>query len=669
MCGIAGIWDSRPARLIAEIAAGMGARLAHRGPDDSGLWLDRLNGVALAHRRLSIIDLSPAGHQPMESSDRRYVITYNGELYNFRALRAEVERDDQGLRWRSSCDTEVILEAVRVWGIDTALRRFNGMFAFAVWDRSSCVLTLARDRLGEKPLFYGYQQGSFVFCSELKALGGLPGWTPQISEDGLELYFRFGSVPGPTSIVKGIHKLKPGCYVQISANGLAAEEVPPPVAYWSLYEIAACQYTGQWQRDEGEYVRELERTLNLAVGRQLVSDVPVGALLSGGIDSSIVVSMMQRNSSRRVQTYTVAFYEDAFSEGAYAREVARYLGTDHTELFVTASDALDVITKLPEIYDEPLSDTSQIPTYLVAQLASRYVKVCLSGDGGDELFGGYNRHVWGARLQRAVRFFSPELRQTITARLGGYLSRMRSERVGAARLFGAIGVERAQKVLNALSSASAEDVYLNLVSHWNPGDTPLLNHKARDVRPASWHDFGDAVRTMMFADAMSYMPDDVLVKLDRAAMATSLETRAPMLDKDVVELAYSIPARRHIGWLTGKKLLRSVLYRQVPRKLVDRPKAGFHLPIADWLRGPLRDWVEDLISSRSMALHGLLDEERVQRTWREHLSGRRDFHAAIWDILTFQSWWTAYRQDAGGPSLEHAAKDLPGASMLRSAKA
>jgi asparagine synthase (glutamine-hydrolysing) len=408
-----------------------------------------------------------------------------------------------------------------------------------------------------------------------------------------------------------------------------------------LYDVAVRPSYRERVVSDREFVDRLDQALSAAVRRQLVSDAPIGALLSGGIDSSTIVSMMQRNATNRVQTYTVAFYEDEFSEGAYAREVARYLGTDHTELFVTASDALDVIPKIPEIYDEPLSDTSQIPTYLVAQLASRYVKVCLSGDGGDELFGGYNRHRWGTRLQRVVKMFSPHYRQAMTRGLTQVLSKVGTLRNGQTPWLGAIAIERMQKIAEALSSRDAEDVYLNLVSHWKFDDTPLAHASGRE-RSSGWRDLGDPAATMMYSDAMWYLPDDVLVKLDRAAMATSLETRAPMLDKDVVELAYSIPARRHIGMLAGKRLLRSVLYRHVPRKLVDRPKAGFHLPIAEWLRGPLRGWVEHLISRGNIDLHGLLDFGIVQRRWQEHLSGQRDWHSAIWDIVTFQAWWLAY---------------------------
>jgi asparagine synthase (glutamine-hydrolysing) len=643
MCGIAGIWDPSRTIDVASAAGGMGARLSHRGPDDSGVWVDERASVALAHRRLSIIDLSAAGHQPMESSNGQFVISYNGELYNFKELKSEVEKEDPDLRWRSNSDTEVILEAVRLWGIKSALRKFNGMFAFALWDRATRVLALARDRVGEKPLYYGFQRNCFVFCSELKALGGLEQWAPEVSMGGLELYFRFGCVTGQASIVKGISKLSAASYLEISMNEARTGSLRQPMPYWSLYDVAARPSAAGRSRSDHELVDQLDRALSAAVRRQLVSDAPIGALLSGGIDSSTIVSMMQRNSSNRVQTYTVAFYEDEFSEGAYAREVARHLGTDHTELFVTASDALDVVPKIPEIYDEPLSDTSQIPTYLVAQLASRYVKVCLSGDGGDELFGGYNRHRWGTRLQRVVKMFSPHYRHAMTRGMTQVLSKIGTLGNGQTQWLGAIAVERLQKIAEALSSRDAEDVYLNLVSHWKSGETPLAA-RGRGMPSSGWRDLGDPAATMMYSDAMWYLPDDVLVKLDRAAMATSLETRAPMLDKDVVELAYSIPARRHIGLLAGKRLLRSVLYRHVPKNLVDRPKAGFHLPIAEWLRGPLRDWVEHLISRSNIDLHGLLDFGIVQQRWQEHLSGQRDWHSAIWDIVTFQAWWLAYCQ-------------------------
>jgi asparagine synthase (glutamine-hydrolysing) len=656
MCGIAGIWGPNGTIDVGAIATLMGSRLLHRGPDDSGVWVDETARLALAHRRLSIIDLTAAGHQPMESSDARYVISYNGEIYNFKDLKSEIESLDSKLRWRSTSDTEVMLEAIRLWGISTALTKFEGMFGFALWDRASRVLTLARDRLGEKPVYYGYHRGSFVFCSELKAFAALPQWSPKISPDALELYFQFGCVPGPVSIFDGVSKLGAGCYLEISINDLRAQSSPEPVSYWRLYNAAARPTYRHGHLSDSEFLYRLERTLSDAVRRQLVSDAPIGALLSGGIDSSTVVAMMQRHSSTRVQTYTVAFYEDEFSEGAYARAVARYLGTDHTELFVTPGDALEVIPKLPGIYDEPLSDTSQIPTYLVAQLASRYVKVCLSGDGGDELFGGYNRHVWGPRLQRVVKMLSPSFRRTIAQRIAQVLSRVGRERDNRSRWVSTIGFERLQKVVDALSSHEPEDVYFNLVRHWS-GSTPLAQSRPKLGRPPTWCDLGDPLSTMMYSDAMWYLPDDVLVKLDRAAMATSLETRAPMLDKDVVELAYSLPTRRHIGMLHGKRLLRSMLYRHLPKTLVDRPKAGFHVPIAEWLRGPLRDWVEDLISKASLDLHGLLKYGTVQQCWREHLNGQRDWSSAIWDVVTFQSWWTTtFRSRSPAPLVVDVAK-------------
>jgi asparagine synthase (glutamine-hydrolysing) len=605
--------------------------LSHRGPDDSGVWIDPRSCVALGHRRLSIIDLSPSGHQPMLSSDGRYAITYNGELYNYKTLRAQLDGMGTGVNWRSESDTEVVLEAIRILGLQSALRLFVGMFAFALWDCAKRELHLARDRLGEKPLYYGWVGSAFCFASEIKALQRVSGWEGELDKESVGLYFRYGFVPAPSSIFKNIKKLEPGSYLTLSTVDIRSREIPKRNRYWEIPAAASSLLVQPFKHGYKDLVTVLERLMIQSVGRQLVADVPVGAFLSGGIDSSSVVAIAQELSSRRVQTYTVSFHEQAYSEGQYARAVAQHLGTDHTELYVTAVDAIEVVPDLPTIYDEPMSDPSQIPTYLVSKLASRYVKVCLSGDGGDEMFGGYNRHIWGSRLPRWFSCLPADRRKRLVAIVLNYLG---------GKGYSAIG--RLQKLGDALAAADARESYMALITHWK-GDEQLFvsDCDTTSVSPP-WDTSTDPRRAMMRADSLWYLPDDILVKLDRASMAVSLETRVPFLDHDLVEFASQIPVNANIGLMTGKRLLRQVLHKRVPAHLVDRPKMGFGLPIDQWLRGPLRDWVEHLISPIQLAHHGLLRETVVDEKWRQHLSCTRDWSTQLWDVLTFQAWYERY---------------------------
>jgi asparagine synthase (glutamine-hydrolysing) len=644
MCGIAGIvHPARERRIdIAGVTRGMTLRLAHRGPDDHGVWADEEAGIALGHRRLAIIDPSPAGHQPMLSSDGRFAISFNGELYNYRELRKELDLAGAGAVWRSDSDTEVVLEAIRFWGLGKALSRFIGMFAFAVWDKASRTLLLARDRVGEKPLYYGWLGPAFCFASELKAFQGVPDWNRRIDGESAGLFFRLGYVPAPKSIYLGVRKLEPGCYLSLSREDCSRTLFPETRRYWSLPHPEPSAGQPAPGHDSAYFERALEEHLAVAVRRQLVADVPVGALLSGGVDSSTIVALAQSMASQRMQTYTVAFHESAHSEGHYARAIANHLGTDHTELYVTPLDALKVVPQLPAIYDEPLSDPSQIPTFLVSKLASRYVKVCLSGDGGDELFGGYNRHIWGSRIPSWLAWFPPHARQRFVDAALEWFARSRFHRPdGQGGAVTASTMGQLQKLGSAIAASTPKDAYLSLTSHWKAEERILRNPVDVDAFAQAWDPGRDPVREMLFMDASSYLPGDILVKLDRATMAVGLEARAPYLDHELVEFASTIPIRENVGLTTGKKLLRKVLYGKVPKQLVDRPKMGFSLPLDHWLRGPLRSWVESMISSHSLSRHGLLREDIVRARWDEHLAGRRDHGTALWDVITFQSWYEA----------------------------
>ncbi len=639
MCGIAGFIDpsrASDAEDLAATASVMAHCLAHRGPDDQGVWTDADSGVAFGHRRLSIIDLSPEGHQPMLSADGRWVVAFNGEIYNFTRLRPELEA--RGHTFRGHSDTEVLLAAVSDWGVEGALGRFNGMFAIALWDRSERRLWLARDRMGEKPLYYGSAGGVFLFASELKALHQHPAFDASVDRDALALFFRYGYVPAPHCIYAGIRKLEPGCLMSFRPGDGA---VPSVRSYWSLREVAE---RGAAERGAaGEKLEELESVLSDAVGLRMTADVPLGALLSGGIDSSTVVALMQAQSSRPVRTFTIGFREAGYDEAGYAREVARHLGTDHTELYVSPQDALDVIPLLPEIYDEPFADSSQIPTYLVSQLARRHVTVALSGDGGDELFLGYDRYRWAGRLWQLHRSAPAAVRRGAVRALSwrgpGDWDRLAARAAGLLRRPPARVGDRLHRLSGLLEATSALDLYAGLMTHW--ADPPVLGAGAPDARltdPAERADLPLLVDQVAYLDGISYLPDDILAKVDRASMAVSLEARIPLLDHRVVEQAWRIPpaAKSHRG--RTKWPLRRVLARHVPEAMVDRPKMGFGVPVGDWLRGPLRDWAESLLDERRLAADGYLQPGPVRDVWRRHLEGRAADQHLLWDVLMFQAW-------------------------------
>lgn len=646
MCGIAGAFGGPG--VDTAVVQRMTRALAHRGPDDEGAWVDSDAGIGLGHRRLSIVDLSPAGHQPMISPSGRYVITFNGEIYNHAELRAELLAQRHEVAWRGHSDTETLLAGFDAWGIKATLQRAGGMFAFGVWDTQERALTLARDRIGEKPLYYGRQGGPkspFLFASELKALTQHPAFERAIDREALGLLVRYINVPAPLSIYRGISKLLPGTMLTLPPG----ESEPLVEEYWSGAEIARAGVANPIDMDADSARDELERILEQAVGRQMMSDVPLGAFLSGGIDSSTVVALMQKLSSRPVKTFTIGFRESDYNEAEHAKAVARHLGTDHTELYVTPGETIDVIPRLPAIYDEPFADSSQIPTHLIAALARQEVTVALSGDGGDELFGGYDRYLFTTGLWQKIagipislRLAASRLLTMVTASAwnsfgnaaGGLLPRS----IGSRRLG-----EKVHKGAIMLSSETLDQLYDGMLSLWrNPSELVIgAPSESLSTMNGSARLSGlGGVERMMAQDMLGYLANDILVKVDRAAMAVSLETRVPLLDPEVVEFAWRLPLPFKIRGNRTKWLLRQVLYRHVPAELLERPKMGFGVPIDSWMRGPLRDWVEALIDERRLREQGFFHPKVIRKAWDEHLAGRAN-QFKLWSVLMFQAWLEA----------------------------
>jgi asparagine synthase (glutamine-hydrolysing) len=657
MCGITGFLTAESSALgqLETLAISMALEIQHRGPDDSGVWADVQEGIALGHRRLSIVDLSVAGHQPMHSASGRYVLAFNGEIYNHQLIRAELEKahnsspfyDNECAKsyWRGHSDTESLLAGFEAWGIEETLKKTVGMFAIALWDRVERRLTLARDRLGEKPLFYGWVRGAFVFGSELKALRAYPGFENSICRDALALYLQHSAVPAPYSIYKDIFKLEPGCVVSVDASCLLRKTVKAE-PYWLLVDAARKGLAAPIQ-SETEAVAALDSALSEAVAIQAVADVPLGAFLSGGVDSSTIVALMQSQSSRPVQTFTVGFDEDGFDESPHALAVALHLGTEHHAIRVTAAHARAVIPQLPSIYDEPFADSSQIPTYLVSKAARQQVTVALSGDAGDELFGGYNRYFWGQRIWRRVGWMPHLLRlyvgegiQQIPASAWDAAGRVLPGTNRVVRLG-----DKAHKLAHRLKTVeNLDDLYRSLVTEW-PQVVDLVRGAGRlptklDNRSLVAGMF-EAEHRMMMWDTLTYLPDDILTKVDRAAMSVGLETRVPFLDHRVVELAWRLPLHMKIRGGQGKWALRQVLYKYVPRELIERPKAGFGIPLAQWLRGPLREWAEELLNEARLEREGYFNAKIIRQIWKEHLSGRHDWISRLWSVLMFQAWLEA----------------------------
>lgn len=643
MCGITGFWGiGAEEGQMSLLAKRMTDCIRHRGPDDEGIWADGALGVGLGFRRLAILDLTAEGHQPMLSASGRFVMIFNGEVYNYLRFRPELEA--LGHHFRGHSDTEVMLAAFEEWGVAPAVQRFIGMFAIAVWDRQERSLQLIRDRLGIKPVYYGWSRGSFLFGSELKALRAHPDFDAEIDRDALALFFRHNYIPTPKTIYRAFRKLTPGTILTLHGAG---DKGAAPQAYWSAREVAEGGVQEPFRGSEEAAAEELEALLLDSVGLRMIADVPLGAFLSGGIDSSTVVALMQAQSSQPVRTFTIGFQEDEYDEAADARNVARHLETEHTELYVTPAEAREVIPLLPSMYDEPFADSSQIPTYLISRLARQHVTVSLSGDGGDELFGGYNRYLWGRELWGRMspypgwlrRIGASSLRLLPPAAWDGLAQMLRPILPGPLRQK-QVGV-KVHKLAGVVGAPSPEALYLDLVSHWQePTEIVSSGQEPPTVLTDSerWARLPDFTQRMMFLDLISYLPDDILTKVDRASMAVSLEARVPLLDHRVVEFAWRLPLEYKIQGSSGKHLLRQVLYRYVPRALVERPKMGFGVPIDSWLRGPLRGWAEDLLDPDLLQRQGYLRADPIREKWVEHQSGRRNWQYLLWDVLMFQAW-------------------------------
>lgn len=643
MCGIAGFLSPAAIDSLYAHAAlhAMTDVLTHRGPDDGGRWVDPDAGIALGHRRLSIVDLSPNGHQPMHSASGRWVISYNGEIYNFQELRRDLVA--RGCKFRGHCDTEVLLSAVETWGVNGALQRFNGMFAFALWDRHDRVLHLVRDRPGEKPLYYGWMGDTLLFASELKSLRAHGAFQPEIDRNAVALFLRLAYIPAPHSIFRGVYKLTPGTVLSIPAARIGNRPSPKP--YWSALDTVERARSNPFTGTVDDAVEQLDELLRDAVKMRMEADVPLGAFLSGGIDSSTVVSMMQAQSSRPVKTFTIGFVESRYDEARFAAPVARHLGTDHTELCVTPAEAQTVIPRLPMLYDEPFADPSQIPTFLVSELARREVTVSLSGDAGDELFGGYNRYTWGKRIWEKIGWTPRPVRQLAARALTSVSP------PGWASLFRALGPvlprgirersDRVHKLASALAAPSAEALYIQLASQWqDPAAVVLGSTEPPTILTdeGQWPGMSEIIEHMMFVDTVTYLPDDILAKVDRATMGVSLEGRLPFLDHRVIDFAWRLPLAWKVRGTEGKWLLRKVLYRYVPPALIERPKMGFGVPIGTWLRGALREWADALLDEKRLRDDGLVDATLVRAKWHAHLSGEFDYQYLLWPVLMLQAW-------------------------------
>jgi asparagine synthase (glutamine-hydrolysing) len=648
MCGITGFLHTsfHPDQWSHELFK-MAKTMIHRGPDDEGVWFDSNVGVGLAHRRLAIIDLSREGHQPMTSISGRYVIVYNGEIYNFQLLRKSLKNEN--IQWRSHSDTEVILAAIESWGIETAVKHCIGMFAFALWDKKERILYLCRDRIGIKPLYYALIKNGMVFGSELKALKAHQDFEPIIDRNALALYLRYNCIPAPYCIFQNSWKLMPGHILKISANSLRKKkELPKSFSYWSASNIveAGKREPVKYTTAE-EAIERLEDKLFDAVKMRMISDVPLGCFLSGGVDSSTVASLMQKQSNQPIKTFTIGFHDIRYNEAKYAKAVANILGTEHTELYVSIDDAIDVIPNLPTLYDEPFSDSSQIPTFLLSKLTRLHVTVCLSGDGGDEIFGGYNRHFLWQSIWQKTKWMPMHLKKLISCgmkkispntwdKILQNLMFLSPERFK----FGMSG-DRIHKLSEVIDSQSPEMIYKTLISHWKEPEKIVINgsEPMTVIAKCNYHPtISEFTHQMMYFDLITYLPDDILTKIDRASMGVSLEARVPILDHRVVEFVWRLPLSMKVFNNQGKWILRQILYKYVPKELIERPKMGFAIPIDAWLRGPLRDWAETILDENRLKQEGFFDPKPIRNKWEEHLSGKLNWQYDLWDVLMFQSW-------------------------------
>lgn len=622
MCGFTGFFrpPGESTHVLTQWGDVMNHALWHRGPDDGGVWVDHAVAIVLASRRLAIRDLSPAGHMPMTSHCGRYVIAYNGEIYNFLDIRHDLEKDGQS--FVSHSDTEVLLEACALWGVERALTQMNGMFSFALWDKKERALTLVRDRLGVKPLYYGWFRNSFLFGSELKAMHAFPGFTGTLDRSSIRLFLRLGYIPGPHTIYENFFKLPPGHLLTVSADRKQAAPIP----YWDVQHIVRSGIQDSFVGDIREAADETDRLLRDSIRMRMVADVPVGAFLSGGIDSSLVVAMMQAQATSTVKTFTIGFAEDSHNEAAYARQVAQHLGTDHTELYLSPKEAQDIIPLLPGIYDEPFADPSQIPTFLVSRLARQSVTVSLSGDGGDELFGGYKEYVLGAQRMKLLQQLPSAVRALIKS---------------VARGMEGLSKRQFRKIAELMDITTAEAMHRYHASQWMwPQDliSDVGEHATAFTDPNLFVTARNDIERMMYVDLVTYLQEDLLTKLDRASMAVSLEAREPLLDYRFVEFAWRLPLDFKIQQEQGKRILRTVLARYIPPRLFERPKMGFGLPLGKWLRGPLRPWCEELLNSTKLHQQGIFNPAPVYEAWAEHIQGKRNRATELWGVLMFQAW-------------------------------
>ncbi len=654
MCGITGIinLDTFTMESLRKICLQMTNSLRHRGPDDAGAWTDSQGLVALGHRRLSILDLSPEGHQPMLSATGRFVISYNGEVYNYIDIRKRLEELGQAPIFGGHSDTEVMLAAIEAWGLEKAVQEFNGIFAFAIWDQKESRLSLVRDRVGVKPLYYGWAGKSFVFGSELKSLRQHPHFDNRIDRRVLALYFRHNYIPAPHSIYEKVFKLEPGKILTISSDARRLDKLSPlqSKTYWSAQKIWRGGALNSWQGDERTAVDSLETILVDAVKSQMISDVPLGAFLSGGIDSSVVTALMQSSSSQPVKTFSIGFHEAGYNEAVFAKNIADYLGTNHTELYVTDEQAQDVIPLLPTIYDEPFADVSQIPTYLVSKLAREHVTVSLSGDGGDELFNGYSRYIAVERLWRLANVQPEILKQLV-----GILIRQLPVKAldvlayPLNTIFKALGYHdrkignRLKKYAGLFSQSSRMEIYRTYISYSSSSENPVLGGKEPTTvfsKNIDANNSFDYFQLMALLDILTYLPDDILVKVDRASMAVALEARVPFLDHRIVEFAAVVPTNMKIRAGSGKWIIKEILKKYIPLELTERPKMGFGVPVGEWLRGPLKTWCQDLLNQSEISDECVLDANLIQRLWKQHSSHEWDRSEQLWGILMFRAWLT-----------------------------
>lgn len=626
MCGIAGFYSFQKLSdtEFQEISKPVLKSMKHRGPDDEGFWVNQSNNLLLCQVRLSILDLSIKGHQPMHSKDGRFTIVYNGEIYNHKEIRKKLILDGCSIEWEGDSDTETLLESVVFWGIEKTLSICTGMFSFAYWDWENGKLILARDRFGEKPLYWGWQNDKFYFASELSSISCNPYFISKINRGALNQLVRYNYIPAPNSIFENINKLLPGHFVSVDFNELDKNQISTP--YWNLIDRVSEIKSIETNLSKEEAIKLLDDKLSRVIKNQMLSDVTVGAFLSGGIDSSIVASLMQKNSNTPIQTYTIGFNNSKYNEAVYAKDIAKHIGTQHSEFYINDLDVINLVSKMPLFYSEPFADSSQIPTLLLCDMVSKHVKVALSGDAGDELFGGYNQYMFTPKLWNIVNILPAKIKN-ISCDLLNYFD-FKNKKI--------------EKINQLLPAKNEIDFYKRMVSHWNDPDKVVLGSNESFSNLTNYVKLNDKFsyqENLMIFDSLSYLTDDILVKVDRAAMANGLETRVPFLDHEFFELVWSLPIDLKINKNSGKQILKDLLDKYVPKNLVERPKQGFSLPLGQWLRGPLKEWAEDLLSNKRLVDEGYFNSEIIRKVWHEHLSGKKDNSLKLWSILMFQSWY------------------------------